>query len=203
MTVARAGRGTAEFVGNNERLETKVIGQLKTAIQPALNDVSVAWDVPIDATQPQVHVHNPVSNVAGAIGNLLNFRKPAPPKRYYTQAPFNVPPILTGTRFLIFCIAPVSHATPTAATITARTPLGPLAIHLAARPEDYIQGEVIHKMAARAAIRDFEDGTSYQHSLTGVQRFARSILSEFRFCSFLIVQNWRGASSRRDHSIRS
>ncbi len=49
--IARAGRGTAEFVVN-ERLETKVVAQLEAAIQPALNDVSVAWDVPIDATAP-------------------------------------------------------------------------------------------------------------------------------------------------------
>ena len=48
---ARAGRGTAEFVVN-ERLETKVVAQLEAAIQPALNDVSVAWDVPIDETVP-------------------------------------------------------------------------------------------------------------------------------------------------------
>ena len=155
----------------NERLETKVIGQLKTAIQPALNDVVVEWDVPVDATfvdgaQPV----NPPSDVAGALGSLLNFRKPAPPKRYYTAAPFQVPPILTDTRFLLFCIAPLGQATPTSATIRANTPAGPLAVRLAARPEDYIQGEVIHKMAARAAIRDLEEGTSYQHSLTGVQR---------------------------------
>jgi hypothetical protein len=51
--VARAGRGTAEFVVN-ERLETKVVAQLEAAIQPALNDVSVAWDVPIDETAPTI-----------------------------------------------------------------------------------------------------------------------------------------------------
>ena len=113
----------------NDRLETKVIGQLETAIQPALNDVTVEWDVPIDATH-QEPAHNIASNVAGAIGNLLSFRKPPPPTRYYTQAPFNVPPILSGNRFLVFCIAPVGHRTPTSATITARTPVGPLAVKL-------------------------------------------------------------------------
>lgn len=155
----------------NDRLETKVIEQLKTAIQPALNDVTVEWDVPTDETYTEAQPANPASNVLGAIGSLLNFRKPAPPKRYYTQAPFEVPPILTSTRFLVFCLAPLGHKTPTSATIKARTPAGPLAVHLTARPEDYIQGDVIHKMAARAAIRDLEEGTSYQHSLVGKQRF--------------------------------
>ena len=158
----------------NDRLETKVIGQLKAALQPALDEVAVEWDVPVDATVVEHHsgsLVTTVSNVAGAIGNLLNFRKPPAPKRVYTQAPFNVPSILSGSRFLIFCIAPLGQRTPTAATIKASTPVGPLAVRLEARPEDYIQGEVIHKMAARAAIRDLENGTSYQHSLRGVQRY--------------------------------
>lgn len=81
-----------------------------------------------------------------------------------------VPPILSDTRFLLFCLAPLGHATPTAATITASTPAGPLAVRVEARPEDYIQGEVIHKMAARAVIRDLEEGTSYMHTLRGAQR---------------------------------
>ena len=160
----------------NDRLETKVIGQLKAALQPALDEVAVEWDVPVDATQVDAApIPNASSNVAGAIGNLLNFRKPPAPKRVYTQAPFNVPSILSGSRFLIFCISPPGQRTPTAATIKASTPVGPLAVRLEARPEDYIQGEVIHKMAARAAIRDLENGTSYQHSLRGVQRYEYQI----------------------------
>jgi hypothetical protein len=55
---ARARRGTAEFVAE-DRLETKVIGQLRTAIQPALNDVTVEWDVPLDETQPTAQPANP------------------------------------------------------------------------------------------------------------------------------------------------
>ena len=167
--IARAGRGTSEFVVSAaDRLETKVIQQLKTAIQPAMDDVTVVWDAPVDELLPQAHT-NPITNVAGAIGNLLNFTKPSPPKLKYSQAPYHIPSILTDTRFLVFCIAPAGSKTPTSATIKATTPLGPLAVHIGARPEDYIQGEVIHKMAARALIRDLEEGTSYLHSLKGTQ----------------------------------
>jgi hypothetical protein len=173
--IARAGRGTAEFVVE-DRLETKVIGQLRTAIQPALNDVTVEWDVPIDETQPVAPTANPAPNVMGAIGSLLNFRKPAAPTRYYTQAPFNVPSIITGSRFVVYCMAPLGHKTPTSATIRANTPVGPLAVHLQARAEDFIQGEVIHKMAARAAIRDLEDGTSYGQTQTGMARCVAHVL---------------------------
>ena len=149
-----------------------MIGQLKTALQPAMNDVEVDWDVPIEETHQEPHA-NIASNVAGAIGSLLNFRKPPPPKRFYSQAPFHIPPIVTGTRFVLYCIAPLGHKTPTSATIRARTPLGPLAVKLEARHEDFIQGDVIHKMAARAVIRDLQDGTSYQHSQRFVVRVKR------------------------------
>lgn len=37
--LARAGRGTAVFVGDHERLEAKVISQLQRAIQPSMDDV--------------------------------------------------------------------------------------------------------------------------------------------------------------------
>jgi hypothetical protein len=60
---------------------------------------------------------------------------------------------------------------------------------LQARPEDYIQGEVIHKMAARAVIRDLEEGTSYQHSLTGVEKYVDLICTltqDFVFLPCLI-----------------
>ena len=60
------------------------MGQLETAMQPALTEVRVEWDVPVDATV------NPPSNVAGALGSLLSFKKPPPPTRVYADAPFQV-----------------------------------------------------------------------------------------------------------------
>jgi hypothetical protein len=55
--IARAGRGTAEYVldtgagnvggaGGNHKLEEAVIGQLKRAMQPALTDTAVVWPKP-------------------------------------------------------------------------------------------------------------------------------------------------------------
>jgi len=43
--VARAGRGSAEFVLGGDRLHTKVIRQLQNAMQPAITDVSIDWGV--------------------------------------------------------------------------------------------------------------------------------------------------------------
>jgi hypothetical protein len=49
-------------------------------------------------------------------------------------------------------------------TIKASTALGPLAVHLAAKPEEFITGDTIHKMAARALIADLESGNSLLHA---------------------------------------
>ncbi|XP_068682454.1 von Willebrand factor A domain-containing protein 5A-like isoform X1 [Montipora foliosa] len=45
--VARAGKGKAEFVtDDDDRLQAKVIKTLKRALQPVITDVSVTWDLP-------------------------------------------------------------------------------------------------------------------------------------------------------------
>eukprot|EP00042_Codosiga_hollandica_P058189 m.873868 g.873868 ORF g.873868 m.873868 type:complete len:910 (+) comp59792_c0_seq2:158-2887(+) len=166
--IARAGRGTAEFVVG-AGLDAKVIQQLKTALQPAMDDVKVEWEFPLEGPPaPPAATTQPA--VPGAIGSLLNFQAPSASRPELQQTPFRVPSILTGTRFLIFFLAKADAPAPTAVTITARTPLGPLAVHLKANPSDYIQGELIHTLAARHLIRDFEEGTSYMHAREGPHR---------------------------------
>ncbi|KAK3709333.1 hypothetical protein QZH41_019194, partial [Actinostola sp. cb2023] len=44
--VARAGKGMAEFVASGDKLRAKVIKVLKNALQPALLDCEVTWDLP-------------------------------------------------------------------------------------------------------------------------------------------------------------
>ncbi|KAK3723609.1 hypothetical protein QZH41_019313, partial [Actinostola sp. cb2023] len=44
--VARAGKGMAEFVASGDKLRAKVIKVLKNALQPALLDCQVTWDLP-------------------------------------------------------------------------------------------------------------------------------------------------------------
>jgi hypothetical protein len=71
--------------------------------------------------------------------------------------------LISGARFLIFCLADGKGKTPLAATIKAKSPAGLLAVRVEARPEDFITGSVLHKMAARAVIRDLETGTGTGH----------------------------------------
>merc|ERR1719456_1509837 len=41
--LASSGRGKAEFVADDERVETKVVRLLRSALQPAFTDVTVEW----------------------------------------------------------------------------------------------------------------------------------------------------------------
>ncbi|KAL9954878.1 hypothetical protein ACROYT_G042463 [Oculina patagonica] len=53
--VARAGKGTAEFVtAQEDRLQSKVIKTLRRALQPFISDVSIAWDLASGWTVQQI-----------------------------------------------------------------------------------------------------------------------------------------------------
>ncbi|XP_077998804.1 von Willebrand factor A domain-containing protein 5B1-like [Glandiceps talaboti] len=44
--IAAAGRGTAEFIGLEERMQSKVISSLKKSLQPFVSDVNITWSLP-------------------------------------------------------------------------------------------------------------------------------------------------------------
>ncbi|KAL9954847.1 hypothetical protein ACROYT_G042429 [Oculina patagonica] len=53
--VARAGKGTAEFVtAQEDRLQSKVIKTLRRALQPFISDVSIAWNLASGWTVQQI-----------------------------------------------------------------------------------------------------------------------------------------------------
>eukprot|EP00041_Stephanoeca_diplocostata_P021253 m.490577 g.490577 ORF g.490577 m.490577 type:complete len:941 (-) comp21779_c0_seq1:160-2982(-) len=182
--VARAGNGTSAFV-LRDGLESKVIQQLKHALQPALTEVSIEWEGAMGA--PPVYTSVASSSTpdappaaeesapksvfgafaAGAVGSLLNFsaRTVPPPNpalsEGFARAPFNTPPIFSGERFLSYCLVEQGGVAPQAVHITAKTPAGNLDVRLEVRPQDIVQGTAVHAMAARALVQDLEDGRSW------------------------------------------
>ncbi len=88
---------------DHERLETKVIAQLQTALQPALDDVEVAWDdVPLETEADDKK--SLMGTIGKKLGALLRHAVPAAlTSSKYTQAPHKVPSILTG----LYC--PLNH----------------------------------------------------------------------------------------------
>jgi hypothetical protein len=172
--MARAGRGTAKFVnGDSEELRSKVLGQLKQALQPALDDVRVKWAF------PQAKADSPAQKkTVNPIKTLLGYRSPdvdqaghnSPAVRLF---PSVVPPIFHQERFLCYALFPSEcKEVPESATVTAQSPDGPLTVTIPISDEEIYQGGgICHRMAARAAISEYEDskkarGNAFQQSIS-------------------------------------
>ena len=53
--MAKAGRGYAEFVVSGERVESKILLQLKRALQPIFKHVRLDWgNLPVKSHSPNV-----------------------------------------------------------------------------------------------------------------------------------------------------
>jgi hypothetical protein len=138
--IAKAGRGTSEFVVPGERLETKVevklqhvdilqvIRQLKLSLQPSLEDASISWEG-VDAVS-------------------------------VTQLPNPLPPVFNGNRLLVYGQLQ-SGSVPTSATLTGVSNSKQVCFKLL--PEVSSTPRLIETLAARAAIR-------YPHNMTNVDQ---------------------------------
>ncbi len=151
-------------------LDAKVVQQLAQALQPTVDEVSVEFEG-LPSENPEAMAVDEVQVPRGTevLGSLLNYTSPlvAMPKKAHgmAQAPFLVPPIITGSPFRVYCMLPPGVPAPTAALVKARIPEGQLASRVAARPADVLtKGSMIHTLAARALIRDLQDGTSFMHA---------------------------------------
>lgn len=152
--MARAGKGTCEYVVDGQPMESTIIKQLKNAVQPSLQNVRVDWGVEENSSLSIPKLFS------ATIGSLIGHRANEKSQKLF-QAPFKAPPIFDGTKLIIYCLFPPEIA-PKPAKIIAESPDGPLSLEL--HPEKSIfHGSQIHKLAARALIRDLEEGRSYLH----------------------------------------
>eukprot|EP01102_Stenamoeba_stenopodia_P016365 TRINITY_DN5718_c0_g4_i1.p1 TRINITY_DN5718_c0_g4~~TRINITY_DN5718_c0_g4_i1.p1 ORF type:complete len:736 (+),score=184.91 TRINITY_DN5718_c0_g4_i1:1050-3257(+) len=144
--IARAGRGLSEFVQDNERLERKITALLKASLQPALTNATVELledDVVISAKEIE-------------------------------QAPFLLPPILSGTKLTFYSLLSTDkdqkHKNVNKIRVSAQSPDGPLSLQLPIETKnslfndkDKVGKAFVHTLAARAIVRDLEEGTSKLH----------------------------------------
>jgi len=76
-----------------------------------------------------------------------------------TQAPTVVPPIFAGGRLVLYGF--LKDARPATVRLTARGPSGPLAFDLAVDPACSTAGRTVATLAARARIRELEEGPDW------------------------------------------
>ncbi len=68
--------------------------------------------------------------------------------------------MLSHSRFIAYCLALPGAEAPVAAEITASTPIGPLAVRLTPKEDEFLNGELLHTMAAKARIQELESSAS-------------------------------------------
>jgi uncharacterized protein YegL len=168
--MARGGRGSCQIIGDSERLEPKVMSQLKQALQPALTNLRVDWggSSPAASTPAPSAPKTGFATMAPKIGSLLGHRidEKLPPHASVAarndlvyQAPFILPPVYSNKRFICYAYLHPS-VNVDKITLTAESPDGPLDVIL---PIERTTGLTIHRLAARALIRDLEEGSSHLH----------------------------------------
>jgi hypothetical protein len=163
--VARAGNGTARFLREGQDMRAAVLGQLKQAMQVALDGVSVTWNSP---ARPAAGASGGAAD--GADGAAQPPEQADPPPRLVPSRP---PPVFGGERFLAFALfdPPGPGARPAglpeSVTVTARRPTGEAfraTVTVAVTSAGAAAGAGVsrgstglHRLAAREAIRELEE----------------------------------------------
>jgi len=135
-SVARAGRGYAQFVSDEERMDKKVAGMVKNAIRPPLTDYKISW---VDTE----------SSESGVVK--------------YRQAPYVIPPIYQGVRCIVYALFSPDFEPARNITIAMTSRGGPVEVTVPIDPI-ILDGNKIHILAARKLIQDLEDKRSYLHN---------------------------------------
>ncbi|CAJ0826015.1 13819_t:CDS:2, partial [Entrophospora sp. SA101] len=187
-SVARSGNGYAEFVTNKERMDKKILGMLKNAVKPPINDYKIKWTTSYDKQdEDENKLFNYLFEVEGAKKKeekkdkpVISFysnqqptstttKKPKKPKKdieklldyvKLQQAPYKIPEIYPGVRFTVYCILSKGVQPSNEIILTAKSSDGPMKLNI---PIDHVTltGSKIHTLAARKLIQDLEENRSF------------------------------------------
>jgi hypothetical protein len=135
-SLARAGRGAAEFIHPGQRLEAKIVRQFARILSPALTDVRLEW-----------------ASVRA------------------TSVPDVFPPVFANEPVRAY--AWLDELGAGTVTLHAKSPTGPLAWSLDVDPQVVTSGRVVGTLAARARIRELEEGGQWTQSRGSRQRERR------------------------------
>jgi hypothetical protein len=214
--LARVTNGHASFVQDNEKLEPVCIALLRKALTPAVTNIQISWPK-VSETEPESVASKADADVTEA-GRVLSFFDPAQTdsraygvrssaalgQSQYQQAPKKPPPVHADSNFVAFALYPsgvrLQGSVDTEVRITGDTPAGKLAlsIPLPSGPVPRLK-PMVHRMAARALIRDLEDEPS---NTNGTSEEAISLSLQFSvLCqgtSFVAVDSQNGATYSAD-----
>ncbi|KAF0496473.1 von willebrand domain-containing protein [Gigaspora margarita] len=147
-SVSRVGKGYAQFITDTERMDKKIIRMLKNAIKPPIKDYKITW------TNQTFSSFNE-NTTSPTDQNIITDIK-------IQQAPFLIPPIYSGVRFIVYCILEKGIEVNKEIIVSAMSNDGPIKLSIPLDPVR-LQGSKIHTLAARKLIQDLDDGTSFIH----------------------------------------
>ncbi|OAA34161.1 von Willebrand domain containing protein [Beauveria brongniartii RCEF 3172] len=187
--VARAGRGFAQSVGEDEKMNKKVVRMLKGALTPHVNDYSLEIKYEKDDDQ-EFELVEKVSECTVVDTGDKTDNKPAKtpiplydssvknddlempdaqalplpnlPAPTYLQAPYAIPPLFPFNRTSVYILLSEAraHRTPKSVLLKGTAPQGPLELEI---PITAIadKGTTIHQLGARKAVQDLEEGRGW------------------------------------------
>jgi Vault protein inter-alpha-trypsin domain/von Willebrand factor type A domain len=186
--VARAGKGFSQTVGENEKMDSKVIRMLKGALLPHINDYKLELTFadsaePVNASTP-VLVEVPTGEKAekakkpGLVKRTIalfdDSSNPDAPIAYskeaidkinlpvprILQAPSEIPPLYPFMRRTVYLLLPEVKGELKAVTLSGTCDQGPLRLEI---PVDILKtpGETIHQLAAKGAVQELEEGRGW------------------------------------------
>ncbi|KAJ6780158.1 hypothetical protein PWT90_01974 [Aphanocladium album] len=188
--VSRAGRGFSQSVGENEKMNKKVVRMLKGALTPHINDynleikyekendedfelVEKVSDCTIvdngEATpaekraQATISLHDTsVNDEDLEMPDSKALALPDLPTPTYLQAPHDIPPLFPFNRTSVYVLLSETRAErkPKSVVLKGTSPQGPLELEIPVHVAAE-KGTTIHQLAARKAVQDLEEGRGW------------------------------------------
>ncbi|CAJ0642908.1 3460_t:CDS:2 [Entrophospora sp. SA101] len=154
-------------------MDKKILGMLKNAVKPPINDYKIKWTTSYDKQdEDEDKFFNYLFEVEGVeeekkgekekkdkpvinIEKLLKHIK-------LQQAPYKIPEIYPGIRFIVYCILSKDVQPSNEIILTAKSSDGPMKLNI---PIDHVAltGSKIHTLAARKLVQDLEESRSFIH----------------------------------------
>ncbi|CAG8445929.1 14801_t:CDS:2, partial [Acaulospora colombiana] len=156
------GKGYAQYVTTNERMDKKVSGMLRNAVRPPIKDYNIIWTESELEHEGSNEKEGEIMSEINPPDNNLISSQVAFVEAQIKQAPFVIPQIYSGIRFIVYCILSKGVRPKREITLTAKSSDGPVSLIVPLDPVT-LQGSKIHTLAARKLIQDLNDGAPFIH----------------------------------------
>lgn len=192
-SIARAGCGTCEFVSTTspDEVDQAVAKQFDAASTQGMHEIALQWNYTKHGAEtgdknPLQFLSKPLTR--GLQKLPLMHMPPITEKTPNSQSesdtdsdflnlwgegsvtsPFKIPPVFSGESLLIFTMFKAGHVLPKSLSLVANCPTKQTWT-IPLNPDEFLKGEAIHTMAARALVEDLDGGTSLLHELKADQQ---------------------------------